>query len=767
MSEVQRFSTEIGGKELTIETGHFAKQAGGACTVQYGETVVLATAVMSDSIREGIDYFPLLVDFEERLYAAGKIKGSRFIKREGRPTDEAILTARMVDRSVRPLFNENLRHDVQVVLTVLSFDQENDSDIVSFVAASGALAISNIPWQGPLGAVRVGQINGEWVLNPTYSAREKSVLDMVVAGTKEKVVMLEAGAKQVPEDVALAAVKFGHKHLGKIIDLIEEARAKVGAAKHVIDLGELSEEEKSKQALLEKKVRDFCKEKIKEVYKFSGKHEQVAALAKLKEELEEMLKADNEVNKEMREHGVKMVDKIYEEESRRMVLEDGKRVDGRGLDEIRPLSCEVGLLPRTHGSGVFNRGETQVLSVVTLGSPGDEQLLDTMEESGKKRYMHHYNFPGFSTGEVSPIRSTGRREIGHGALAEKAVAQVLPEKDKFPYTIRVVSEVLSSNGSTSQASCCGSSLALMDAGVPIVAPVAGIAMGLITDEKDENNYKLLTDIQGVEDHNGDMDFKVAGTNTGITAIQMDVKLHGINMDVVEKALSGAKIARSKILEVMNAVISEPRAEMSKYAPRITTLHINPELIRDVIGKGGETINKIIDECGGADVIKIDIEDDGQIYITSTSAEMATKAQTWVENITKEIVPGEVYEGVVTQIMKDRNSGTEIGAIVELAPGKDGMVHISEFAEARIRNVSDVVEVGQKLKVKVVEVDKERGRVSLSVKALGAESDLVVPESAIQTGGFDRGGNGGFRPRSGGSRFNRDDRSGPRRPRNDF
>jgi polyribonucleotide nucleotidyltransferase len=767
MSKIQKFSTEIGGKELLVETGHFAKQAGGACTVQYGETVVLATAVMSETLREGIDYFPLLVDFEERLYAAGKIKGSRFIKREGRPSDEAILTSRMVDRSIRPLFDESLRHDVQVVLTVLSFDQENDSDIISLVAASGALAISNIPWHGPLAAVRVGQINGEWVLNPTYAAREKSVLDMVVAGTDEKIIMLEAGASQVGEEVALEAVKFGQKHLGKIIKLISDIQSKVGTPKHVIDLGELSDEEKSKQTILEKKVNEFCQDRIKKVYEFTGKHDQVQALIKLKDELEEILKKDSEVTKEMRENGVKMVDKIYEIESRRMVLEDSKRVDGRGLEEIRPLSCEVGLLPRTHGSGLFNRGETQVLSVATLGSPGDEQLLDTMEESGKKRFMHHYNFPGFSTGEVSPIRSTGRREIGHGALVEKAILQVLPEKEKFPYTIRVVSEVLSSNGSTSQASCCGSSLALMDAGVPIVAPVAGIAMGLITDEKNPKKHKLLTDIQGVEDHNGDMDFKVAGTRNGITAIQMDVKLHGIEMDVVAEALAGARNARLAILDVMQSVLSEPRPELSKYAPRITTLHINPELIRDVIGKGGETINKIIDECGGADVIKIDIEEDGQIYITSTNAAMAEKAQTWIENITKEIMPGEVYDGVVLQIQKDRNSGTEIGAIVELTPGKDGMVHISEFANERIRNVSDVVKVGQKIKVKVVEVDKERGRVSLSVKALGAESDLTIPDSAIQRGGFDRGGNGGFKPR-GDSRFSRDDRPrGPRRPHRDF
>jgi len=767
MSKIQTFSTEMGGKQLKIETGHFAGQAGGACTVQYGETVVLATAVMSPTIREGIDFFPLLVDFEERLYAAGKIKGSRFIKREGRPSDEAILTSRMVDRSVRPLFDDNLRHDVQVVLTVLSFDQENDSDIISLIAASGALSISNIPWHGPIGAVRVGQINGEWVINPTYTAREKGILDVVVAGTKDKVIMIEAGASQISEELALEAINFGQKHLQNVIKLIEEVQHKVGTEKAVIEIGELSNEEKKKQEELEEKVRKFCGPKMKQVFKFKGKLEQVAALTALEDELEEKLKADNEVTKEQRAQGVKMVTGIYEEESRRLVLEDERRVDGRAIDEIRPLSAEVGLLPRTHGSGLFNRGETQVLSVVTLGSPGDEQLLDTMEESGKKRFMHHYNFPGFSTGEVSPIRSASRREIGHGALVERALTPVLPEKETFPYTIRVVSEVLSSNGSTSQASCCGSTLAMMDAGIPIKEPVAGIAMGLIADEKNPKKFKVLTDIQGVEDHNGDMDFKVAGTKNGITAMQMDVKLHGIDFNVIEQSLSGAKKARLTILDVIQSVIPAPRPELSKYAPRITTMHINPELIRDVIGKGGETINKIIDECGGADVTKIDIEEDGQIYITSTNAAMAQKAQAWIENITKEIIPGEVYEGVVTQIQKDRNSGGEIGAIVELAPGKDGMVHISEFASERIRNVSDVVKVGQKLKVKVVDVDKERGRVSLSVKALGAESDLTIPDSAVQRSGFDRGGNGGFKPR-GSSRFSHDDRPrGPRRPYRDF
>ncbi len=752
MSKIEKFSTEIAGRELTFEVGRYAGQANAACVVQYGDTVVLATAVMSKNMREGIDYFPLLVDYEERLYAAGKIKGSRFIKREGRPTDEAILTSRLVDRSVRPLFNQDSRQDVQVVLTVLSVDQENDPDIVSLLAASCALSISNIPWDGPVAGVRVGQINGEWVLNPTYAAREKSVMDLAVIGKADKITMIEAGALQVSEDTMYAGMEFAQKHIAKLISFINEIQAKIGRPKESITFNEPTEEEKAKADKLKEKVKNFCQGKIGAVFEHKDRHAQGEALDNLRNELEEILKADNEVTKEERVKGLRLVDGIYEEESRRLVLDEGRRVDGRSVDEIRPLSADVGLLPRTHGSGLFNRGETQVLSVVTLGSPGDEQMLDSMEESGKKRFMHHYNFPGFSTGEVAPVRSPGRREIGHGALVEKALLQVLPPKDQFPYTIRVVSEVLSSNGSSSQASCCGSTLALMDAGVPILEPVAGIAMGLITDEKDPSRFKVLTDIQGIEDHNGDMDFKVAGTKNGITAIQMDVKLDGISMDVVKEALAGAKNARLQILDVITKAIPEPRKELSKYAPRITMLKINPELIREVIGKGGETINKIIDECGGADVIKIDIEDDGQIYITSTNSEMATKAENWVKNITKEIMPGEIFEGTVTQIIKDRNSGGEIGAVVELVPGKDGMVHISEFSFGRIRNVSDVVSVGQKLKVKVVDVDKERGRTSLSVKALGTDSDLVIPPSALDTsGGFDRGGHGGFRGRPSGGR----------------
>jgi len=736
MADIKTFTADIGGKTLSIQTGKYAGLANAACTVQYGDTVVLATVVRSSSVREGIDYFPLMVDYEERLYAAGKIKGSRFIKREGRPTDEAILTGRVIDRSVRPLFDQRMRNDVQLSVLVLSVDQENDPDMPALIGAATVLSMSEIPWNGPIAGVRVGQINGEWVLNPSYEAREKSDLDLVLAASKEKAVMIEAGANQVDEATVAGAVEFGMKHNRKIIELIEQVVAAVGKPKIVIATEGADADMKKK---LHAKVEAFfTAEKKQSLFADPTKQAQSAAIKKMTDELDALLKADNEVSKDERATGVGMLDEFISEAAMSLVLETGKRVDGRGVDEIRPLSAEVALLPRTHGTGLFQRGETQVMSIVTLGSPGDEQTLDGMEENGKKRYMHHYNFPSYSVGEVKPNRGPGRREIGHGALAEKAIMPLLPDKETFPYTIRVVSEVMSSNGSTSQASVCGSSLALMDAGVPISAPVAGIAMGLIVDPKDANKYKVITDIQGIEDHAGGMDFKVAGTTKGITAIQVDIKVDGLTMDMVKEALTGAQKARLQILDVMAKAIAEPRKELSPYAPRITSLRINPELIRDVIGKGGETINKIIDECGGADVTKIDIDDDGLIFITSTNSEMATKAEEWIKNITREVVPGEIFEGTVTQIMKDRNSGSEIGAIVEFAPGKDGMVHISEFAPARIRAVSDIVQVGQKLKVKVMEVDKERGRISLSVKALGAESTLVIPESA-----FDTGGQGGF------------------------
>lgn len=742
---MNEYTVEVGGKPLIIRTGEYAQNANAACTVQYGETVVLATAVMSDTIREGIDYFPLMVEYEERFYAAGKMKGSRFIKREGRPSDEAVLTGRLIDRGLRPLFDEHLRNDVQVVITVLSHDGENDADILGIIGASTALALSPIPWNGPLYGIRIARVSGEWVVNPSYESREKADLELLLEGKDEHVIMIETEGKEVEEHIVLDAIAFAQKHGQTIQKLIQEVVAKDGKEKMPIPHDELEPEDQAKLDTVKTKVATFAEEKIKDLLTKGQKKEHKSELHKIKDELDVMLKEDNAVSKEMRAAGVAFVDHFYEEGTRKLVLEEGRRVDGRALDEIRPLSAAVHLLPRPHGSGLFQRGETQVMSLTTLGSPGDEQVLDTMELSEKKRYMHHYNFPGFSVGEASPNRGTSRREIGHGALAEKALLPVLPPKEEFPYTIRVVSEVLSSNGSTSQASICGSTLSLMDAGVPISAPVAGIAMGLMTDPQNPDNFRVLTDIQGVEDHVGDMDFKVAGTQKGITAIQLDIKVNGINFEVCKQALAGARVAREKILSVMHEAIPEARKEMSKYAPRITTLRIDPEQIRDVIGKGGEMINKIIDECGGGDVTKIDIEQDGLVMITSTNGAMGAKAVEWVKNLTKEIKVGEVYEGPVLKIVTDQ-SGNEIGAIVELAPGKDGMVHISQFSNERIDKVSSVVKVGDVIKVKVMEVDKERGRVGLSVKALqpGYVEDPRRSERPRHNGGRDGGGRHNFR-----------------------
>ncbi len=708
---IKQFSMEVAGKELKVEIGKFAKQAHGSCTVTYGETVVLATAVTSGQPREGVDYFPLMVDYEERLYAAGKIKGSRFIKREGRATDEAVLTARLIDRSIRPLFNESDRNDVQVVITVLSYDGVNDPDFPAIIGASVALGISPIPWGGPLAGVQVGRIGGEWVLNSTVEAKQKSDLDLFVAGSKDEVIMIEAGAKQVSEQEMYEGIEFAGKNIKKIMSFIEDIIKKVGLPKAE---PKTDEEKEAMRSHVKGKVDEFLgKQDLSKVFD-PDKSKMKTSIEELKANLNEILKEDNEVSKDMRSIGIAMIEEALEKAFKSLVLDKGTRPDNRKFDEIRPLSAEVALLPRTHGSGLFSRGETQVLSIVTLGSPGDEQTLDTMEESGTKKYMHHYNFPGYSVGEVKPLRGPGRREIGHGALAEKALLPVLPEEgEDFPYTIRVVSEVMGSNGSSSQASVCGSTLSLMDAGVPISAPVAGVAMGLVVDDEDKKKYEILTDIQGIEDHAGHMDFKVAGTTKGITAIQLDIKLGGIAYDIVKETLTKAKDGRVKILEVMKKAISEPRAEMSPYAPRITTLHIDPEKIRDVIGTGGKVINEIIDKCG----VSIDIEQDGTVMITSTEEEGASKAKEWIENIVKDIEVGEVYEGKVTQIVKGRDNGSELGAIVELLPGKDGMVHISQVSHKRIAKITDEINVGDTVKVKVMEVDKERGRIGLSMKEL--------------------------------------------------
>ncbi|MDD5290355.1 MAG: polyribonucleotide nucleotidyltransferase [Patescibacteria group bacterium] len=747
--KIKNFTAEIGGKEMKFEVGKFAGQANAACTVQYGDTLVLATACIALKPREEIDYFPLLVDFDEKLYAAGKIKGSRFIKREGRATDEAILSGRMADRSIRPLFPEEIKNDVQIVLSVLSFDGENDPDVLGLNAAAAVLYISDIPWNGPLAAVRVGRINNEWVLNPSYEARQKSDLDVVVAGTKEEVVMIESGAKEVAEDIFADALEFGMKHLKKIIGTMEEMKKEVGLEKIKL-IADETEEERASREKVKAKVEKIVAEKVEGVFSARNKETYHEKIDELRTDIDEALKADNEINKDERTAGVKMLDLFLDIYARRLVLEKNIRVDGRKLDEIRSLSAEVGVLPRTHGSGLFQRGETQVLSVVTLGSPSDEQTLDTMEESGKKRYMHHYNFPAFSVGEVKPMRGPGRREIGHGALAEKALLPVLPDKEQFPYTIRVVSEVLSSNGSSSQASICGSSLSLMDAGVPIKKAVAGIAMGLMSDPENKNKYEIITDIQGTEDHSGDMDFKVAGTEAGITAAQLDIKLGGISLEICRETLKRAKKARQQVLEVMKSAIEAPRADLSPYAPRIYTLQINPDKIRDVIGPGGKMINEIIDATG----VDIDIEDSGLVFVTAPNGESANKAIEWIKNLTREVVAGEHFMGKVTRLM-------DFGAFVEVLPKQEGLVHISEIAPFRVGQVTDALNVGDVVPVIVKEIDS-MGRINLTM--LGTDFDtskIKRSEGPDPHRGFGNGGGGfgGRRPMGGGGR----DR-GPRRPR---
>ena len=623
MSDVKTFEVEWGGKKLVIETGKYATQANGSCTVQYGNTIVLATAVMSETVREGLDFFPLLVEYEERLYAAGRIKGSRFVKKEGRPTDEAVLTGRFIDRAIRPLFDQRVRNEVQVVVTCLSFDGENDPDILGLIAASCALHISEIPWDGPIADIRIGQIDGEWVLNPSYSAREKSALDLAFAGTKDKILMVEAGAKQVPEETILEAFWFGQKHLKYPIELIEKIRKEVGKKKRDLFTPKTEEE----KALLEKRIsvqavaHPFIIKQVQELFfrvPVASKVERASQKTELKQRLKTFL-SEQGISEEDIHFGTEIIVDVLEEEISRLILDEEKRVDGRSISQIRPLFSEVGALPRAHGSGHFKRGDTQVLSVVTLGAPGDAQELDSMEIVGKKRYFHHYNFPPYCVGEVKPMRGPGRREIGHGALAEKAIIPVLPEKETFPYTIQVVSEVLTSNGSSSMGSTCGSSLALMDAGVPIKAPVAGIAMGIATDTN--GRWKVFTDLQDLEDGKGGMDFKVAGTESGITAIQMDTKTSGLTREMVIETINQAAIARKEILKVMAGAIAAPRMDLSPFAPRIITIHIDPEKIGDVIGPGGKIINEIIDTTG---VQSIDIEDDGLVMITSTNAEASKK-----------------------------------------------------------------------------------------------------------------------------------------------
>jgi len=689
------FELELGGRKLSIESGRIAQLADAAVLVRYGDTVVLVTACASAVPKQGIDFFPLSVDYEERLYAVGKIPGG-FIKREGRPTEKAILSARLIDRPIRPLFPHGYRNDVQVVATILSVDQDNLPEIAAMIGSSAALSISSIPFQGPTGSVLVGRVDGKLILNPNNEEREKSDMHLVVSGTKDAVMMVEAGAKEVPEDVMLEAIMFAHENIRKIVAFIEDIVAKIGKEKKEYTVFKAEEE-------IENAVREYATEKTLDAIRTPDKLERQEKIDAVKEEaFAHFAEIFPEKEKEIDE----VLYDILKEQVRKLITEEGIRPDDRKLDEIRPISCEVGILPRVHGSGLFTRGQTQVMTIATLGALGDVQILDGLTDVETKRYMHHYNFPPYSVGETRFMRGPGRREIGHGALAERALEPMIPSEEEFPYTIRLVSEVVSSNGSTSQGSVCGSTLALMDAGVPIKAPVAGVAMGLM---KEKGNVAILTDIQGMEDFLGDMDFKVAGTSKGITAIQMDIKIAGIDRPILERALEQARVGRLFILDRMISVISTPRKELSPYAPKIITTRIDPDKIRDIIGPGGKTINKIIAETG----VKIDIEDDGRVFIAATNQIAGDKALKIIESLVKEVKEGEIYLGKVTRLMT-------FGAFVEILPGKEGLVHISKLDTKRVEKVEDVVSVGDEILVKVTEIDKQ-GRINLSRKHAMADA----------------------------------------------
>lgn len=691
------FSMELGGRTMTLETGRLAKQAGGSVLVKYGESVVLCTAVASAAPREGIDFFPLTVDYEERMYSVGRIPGNWF-RREGRPTSKAILWARLTDRPIRPLFPEGFRNDVQVICTVLSVDPDHPVEIMGMIGASAALTISDIPFEGPIGGVIVGLVDGEFVINPTADQQERSEMHLVVAATEQAVLMVEAGAKEVPEETMLEAILFGHEVIrNTVIPTIKRMQAEVGKPKREVQLFTPPPE-------LEQAVREAATVRLREAVRNPDKLAREEAVAAVGEAVQAELA---EQFPDSEKHIAYLLKKVLKEEVRRAIIEEGIRPDGRGLAEIRPIECAVDLLPRPHGSGLFQRGQTQVLSICTLGTLGDMQKLDDLTLEETKRFMHHYNFPPYSVGETRPLRGPGRREIGHGALAERALEPVIPSEEEFPYTIRVVSEVLESNGSSSMASVCGSTLALMAAGVPIKAPVAGVAMGLVEDPE-TGRYAVLTDIQGIEDALGDMDFKVAGTKNGVTALQMDMKISGTSREILEKALTQAREGRMFIMEKMLACIPEPRKELSPYAPRIITMKIHPDKIRDVIGKGGSTINKIIEETKvGHTKVEIDIMDDGTIYIAAVNLEAGERARQMIENLVKDPEPGMVYTGRVTRLM-------QFGAFVEILPGKEGLVHISELSDKRVNRVEDVVNIGDEVTVKVTEIDR-LGRINLSIR----------------------------------------------------
>lgn len=684
------------GSDLSITIGKVAEQTNGECLIRTGDTILLVTAVASDKPREGIDFFPLICDYQEKLYAVGKIPGG-FIKREGKASDKAILISRQMDRPLRPLFPENFYNDVQVIATPFSVDEDNEPDCMTTIGASIALGISDIPFYGPVAAVSVGYVDGKFIVNPNKEEREKSSLDLTVAGTADAINMVEAGANELSEDEMLEAMMVAHAEIKEICGFIQTIIDDIGKEKM-----EVCEDVETE---LQRKIKDKYTEDIKNSIRTTDKVQRENDINAIEEKcredfLEEFPESEDEIHK--------TVDSIMKKEVRRMISIDKIRPDGRKMDEIRPLSAEAGLLPRAHGSGLFQRGQTQVLSVLTLGSPGEEQVIDSMNrEEITKRYIHQYNFPPFCVGDIRPLRGPGRREVGHGHLAERALIPVLPDTNDFPYTIRVVSEVLSSNGSSSQASICGSTLSLMDAGVPIKKPVAGIAMGLI---KEENSISILTDIQGLEDHLGDMDFKVAGTKDGITALQMDMKISGINKEVLQEALADAHKARLKILDVITSAIDKPREDLSKYAPRIFSIDIDPEKVRDVIGSGGKTINKIIDATG----VKIETEDDGHITVASNDGESGKKAIQMIKSIVTDPKAGDIYEGEVKRIMN-------FGAFVEIAIGKEGLLHISQIDTKRTEKVEDVLKIGDKVRVKVTEIDRQ-GRINLSRKALLIEEE---------------------------------------------
>ncbi|AJD91046.1 polyribonucleotide nucleotidyltransferase [Jeotgalibacillus malaysiensis] len=688
----QVFTTNWAGRELTVEVGQLAKQASGAALIRYGDTVVLSTATGSKEPKP-LDFFPLTVNYEERMYSVGKIPGG-FIKREGRPSERAVLTSRLIDRPIRPLFPDGFRNDVQIMSMVMSVDQDCSSEMAAMFGSSLSLCVSDIPFGGPIAGVMVGLIDGEFIINPTIDQQNKSEMELIVAGTKDAINMVEAGAYEVSEEKMLEAIMFGHEEIKKLIAFQEEIVAACGKEKREVVLAELDTEVVSR-------MQEMAGEKLVSAVQTHEKHARDEAISGVKNEVLAVLE-EEEADEDYVKDAKKALDQMVKAEVRRQITQDKLRPDGRKPNEIRPLSSEVGKLPRTHGSGLFTRGQTQALSIATLGPLGDVQIIDGLGLEESKRFMHHYNFPLFSVGETGPIRGPGRREIGHGALGERALEKVLPDEKDFPYTIRLVSEVLESNGSTSQASICASTLAMMDAGVPLKAPVAGIAMGLV---KSGEDYTILTDIQGMEDFLGDMDFKVAGTAKGVTALQMDIKIDGLTKEILEEALMQAKEGRMHILDSMLSTISEPRKELSEYAPKIIQLSINPDKIRDVIGPSGKTINKIIEETG----VKIDIEQDGTVFIASADSEMNAKAKQIIEDMVREAKVGQNYLGKVKRIEK-------FGAFVEIFSGKDGLVHISELQEERTNKVEDVLSLGDQIEVKVTEIDNQ-GRVNLSRKAV--------------------------------------------------